>query len=87
MSNHSGSYMLNNVLMMMEERSVFKLLGKEETQALVIDIIKMSEQYDCNPGEILDDIGERVGVCYYCQNPADEFHDGICKSCYEKDFS
>lgn len=79
--------MLNEVLFMLEEQSVFKLLGKEKTQTLVTDIIKMSHQYDCNPGEILDDIGESVGICYYCEKPAEDFHDGICKSCREKDFS
>ena len=86
MSNHSGSYMLNEVLLMLEEQSVFKLLGKEKTQALVTGIIKMSHRYDCNSGEILEDIGERVGICYYCEKPAQDFHDGICKSCYEKDY-
>ncbi len=85
MSNHSGSYMLNSVLMLMEEQSVFKLLGKEKTQILVRDIIELSDHYDCNPGEILEDIGERVGICYYCKKPADEFHDGLCKSCCESD--
>jgi hypothetical protein len=85
MSNHSGSYMLNGVLMLMEEQSVFKLLGKEKTQILVRDIIKLSHQYDCNPGEILEDIGERVGICCYCEKPADELHDGLCKSCREPD--
>lgn len=85
MSNHSGSYMLNSVLMLMEEQSVFKLLGKEKTQILVRDIIELSDHYDCNPGEILEDIGERVGICYYCKKPADEFHDGLCKACCESD--
>lgn len=86
MSNHSGSYMLNDVLSMLEKNSVFDFLGKEKTQNLVMDIIKMSRRYDCNPGEILENIGERVGICYYCLNPADKFQDGICKKCYEKHF-
>lgn len=85
MSNHSGSFMLNGVLKMMEEQSVFSLLGKAKTQVLVKDIIKLSDDYDCNPDEILDDIGERVGICYYCEEPAEEFHDGVCKSCCEED--
>ena len=87
MSNHSGSYMLNNILKILEQESVFQLLGKEKTQNLIFDILKMSYQYDCNPGEILEDIGEQVGICYCCQSTADEFHDGICKTCHETDFS
>ncbi len=83
MSNHSGSYMLNNVLEMLEKQSVFEYLGKEKTRSLVHDIVNMSYQYDCNPGEILEDIGERVGICYYCLGSAEEFHDGICKKCYD----
>jgi recombinational DNA repair protein RecR len=85
MSNHSGSYMLNEILKMLEKESIFEYLGKEKTQKIVFDIINMSYQYDCNPGEILEDIGERVGICYYCKRPADEFCDGVCKKCYEKD--
>ncbi|MEA2061007.1 MAG: hypothetical protein U9P10_10965 [Thermodesulfobacteriota bacterium] len=86
MSNHSGSYMLNDVLRMLEKKEIFDFLGKEKTQDLVLNVLKMSYQYDCNPGEILEDIGERVGICYYCQSPAEKFHDGICEKCYKKDF-
>jgi len=79
--------MLNDILRMLERESVFEYLGKEKTQNLVLDILKMSYRYDCNPGEILEDIGERVGLCYYCSKPADEFRDGICRKCYEKGVS
>jgi hypothetical protein len=41
MSNHSGSYMLNDVLHMLEKRSVFELLGKEQSYELILEIIKM----------------------------------------------
>ena len=87
MSNHSSSYMLNDVLKMLDQYSVFDALGKEKTQSLVLEIIKISYQCDCNPGEILDGIGEHIGICHYCMNPADDFHDGVCKKCYEQDFS
>jgi len=53
MSNHSGSHMLNDVLNTLQKYSVFDTLGKEKTQTMVIEIIKMSRQHDCNPGEIL----------------------------------
>ena len=84
MSNHSGSYMLNEVLKKLDEKSVFALLGKEETQTLVQEIIKISYAYDCNPGEILEDMAERVGVCSYYLEGADEFYDGVCQRCYEE---
>lgn len=85
MSNHSGSYMLNDILKVLDKKSVFNFLGKEKTHALIIEILNISYQYDCNPGEILENIGPKIGVCYYCTKSAEEFHDGICKSCYEKD--
>ena len=74
MSNHSGSYMLNEVLKKLDKKSVFALLGKEKTQALVQEIINISHAYDCNSGEILEDMAERVGVCSYCLESADEFN-------------
>jgi hypothetical protein len=75
--------MLNAVLKKLEEKAVFALLGKEETQTLVQEIIKISYAYDCNPGEILEDMAERVGICSYCLKRADEFRDGVCPRCYE----
>ncbi|WP_133511802.1 hypothetical protein [Candidatus Thiosymbion oneisti] len=47
MSNHSGSYMLNDVLNTLQRYSVFDALGKEKTQktALVERIIKDMQQY------------------------------------------
>ena len=88
MSNHSGSHMLNKVLKTLDQYSVYDFLGHDKTQELVGAILKISWQYDCNPGEILDDgIGERLGVCRYCQRPADEFQDGVCLRCHAEYFS
>lgn len=78
--------MLNGVLRILERESFFEHIGKERTQKIVLDILELSYEYDCNPGEILEDIGERVGICYYCNNPADEFRDGMCKGCHEKNY-
>ena len=87
MSNHSGSYMLNDVLKMLERESFFEHLGKERTHTFVLSILQMSHQYDCNTGEILEELGERLGICYYCEDRADEFRDGVCIKCYDADFS
>ena len=81
MSNHGGSYLLNGVLKMLDEASVFDFLGKEKTQRLVLDILKMGYDDDCRSAGILDDIGQRVGICCYCGQPDEELHDGVCKVC------
>ena len=80
-SNHSGSYMLNGVLRLLDEASVFEHLGREGTQCLALKILDLSWDHDCNPGEILGGIGERVGVCYMCGAPADEFVGDECIEC------
>lgn len=79
MSNHTGSYMINDILKTLEKISVFEILGREKSRSLVLDILEISTQYDCNPGEVLQDIGEKIGICYHCQSAAEEFHDDICK--------
>ncbi len=49
MSNHSGSYMLNDVLEAADEYGLFGFLGKEKTASFVLEIIKIGYNYDCNP--------------------------------------
>lgn len=82
MSNHSGSYMLNHVLEVMEEEQVFAQLGREKTIHLVQKIVGMSFGYDCNRGEILEGIGARLGICYGCAKVTQELTDGLCHECY-----
>jgi len=81
MSNHSGSYMLNEVLRYLDQQGVFELAGEAKTQEIVLKIVKISDQYDCNPGEILDGLQERFGICAYCMKPAERFEDGYCPTC------
>jgi hypothetical protein len=81
MSNHWGSQILNEVLKIMEKRGIFEQIGREPTRQLVLDIMKMSRRNDCNPGEILDEIGERVGVCYVCGLPKEKFREDVCMDC------
>ena len=55
MSNHDGSYMLNEVIKLMETSHVFLRLGKRRSQSLLLGIIKLAvDQHDCNPGKILE---------------------------------
>lgn len=81
MSNHSGSYMLNEVLELMEKEQVFVQLGKEKTIHLVQKILGLSFRHDCNSGEILDGIGARLGICYGCAEVTQELTDGLCRKC------
>lgn len=81
MSNHSGSYMLNHVLEILEKRGVFKLVGKEATLDIIEDVVDMADDYDCNQGEILDGIGERLGICYQCLEYSDTLEYELCPKC------
>lgn len=83
MANHSGSYMLNDVLKRLEASTVFESLGREQAQRLVVDIVKISLEYDCRGYEVLEGIGQRLGVCDSCLKPAEELRDGVCVECSE----
>jgi hypothetical protein len=87
MSNHSGSYMLNEVLKLLEKELVFEFWGQVKTQNLVRAIARIGYDYDCNSGEILEQIGARIGLCYCCCEPTAEFCDGLCQNCYGEGFS
>ena len=81
MSNHDGSYMLNEVLILLEKEQIFEQIGREKTVALVEAIVGMSYAHDCNIGEILEDIGERLGICSCCGTVTWELEDGYCDKC------
>jgi len=81
MSNHTGSYMLNEVLKSIKEIGIFKKLDKTETRDLLKAIFDVSYQYDCNPGEILEDIAEEFEVCYSCLTFDLPLQDGLCQAC------
>lgn len=57
MSAHIGTYMLNKVSQLMEQRGVFAQREREAAQQPVLHIAARSKRYHCNPGEILDVIG------------------------------
>jgi hypothetical protein len=81
MSNHDGSYMLNSVLELLDEYEFFNTVGKEKTQSFISEVLKLSWDWDCNDGEILENIGEKLGICYLCKQYADKLEDGICLKC------
>ncbi|EGD51885.1 hypothetical protein TheetDRAFT_1277 [Thermoanaerobacter ethanolicus JW 200] len=83
MSNHSGSYMLNDVLKKLDELNVFEFLGREKT----VDFLKWVCNYtyftyDTNAGEILEEIGAKLKFCYYCCEGKDDVDEtGLCGEC------
>lgn len=81
MSNHSGSHMLNSLLVMLERESYFSEIGLDRTTEFVAHIVDRACEYDGNPGEVLDGIGERLGICYQCIRRSDNLHFGACASC------
>ncbi len=84
MSNHAASYLLNEVLEILEVYGVYKHLGRPTSQELVREIVAASSDYDCNPGEILDAIGGRLGLCCSCLRSADLLRTGRCEDCRRK---
>jgi hypothetical protein len=73
--------MLNKVLTLIDKRGFFADLTPEEAQNFLREIVKIGKKYDCNQGEILENIGERMGICYCCMKPAESFEHGLCPSC------
>lgn len=84
MSNHSGSYQLNEILGLLDTEKVFDFWGREKTRNLLKEMVDLAQRkYDCNSGEILEGYAERFGICYGCLSLVDELQEGLCQSCYE----
>jgi hypothetical protein len=75
--------MLNDVLRKLDELNVFEFLGEDKTAEFVQWLCEYTyDVYDTNPGEILDGIGHKVKVCYYCLQKKDDVDaDGLCSEC------
>ena len=84
MSNHSGSYLLNSMLAMLERESYFSEIGLHKTQQFVAHVVGLVREYDGNPGEVLAGIGERLGICYDCIQQSDELDYGLCTACRDR---
>jgi hypothetical protein len=76
--------MLNATLALLKNEGVFDHFGKAKTLSFLNEIRKIGCENDCNDGEILDEIGEELGICYSCWDYGDEFEYGICKKCRSK---
>jgi hypothetical protein len=89
MSNHSGSYLIQGVLEIIEELGFFENIEKQKISSLCKKISLMAMlNYDCNPGEIMDKMSPKYGICYHCwgvvsvKEKNDDFH-GFCRKCNE----
>src|SRR5687768_11346440 len=86
MSNHAGGHLLNKVFHILERERVFDLLGRPRAQEVVREITQLARhRYDCNCGEILEDVGPRLGLCQCCGKPADDISEGYCPECRPDD--
>jgi hypothetical protein len=85
MSNHDGSYMLNEVLETLVDLGIDAKIGKETTLAFVRKVVQIGENHDGNPGEILEGLGQ-FGLCYLCMKTSDVLRRGLCPPCASETF-
>lgn len=81
MSNHWGSYMLNEALETLEQLSIFEQVGPEKTQQVVAKFLAIASGNDGNRHEVLEQIGERLRICYECAKYSDALENGLCADC------
>jgi hypothetical protein len=81
LSNHSGSYLLNEVLDSFFDLKLNEEVGKEATVEFVKRLVKIGHSYDCNPGEVLEGFDKIIHLCYSCLKQSDDLEDGLCPSC------
>ena len=73
--------MLNEALEALERISIFAQVGPEKTQQIVAAFLDISDANDGNRHEVLDNIGQRLGVCYGCATYSDQLEYGVCPDC------
>lgn len=82
MCNHIGSYILNDLLKVINDAGIFKGIGRKRTQELTLKILDVGRNYDCNLGEMLDGISQECGVCSFCSSISDDIDEnGLCSKC------
>ncbi|HIE29378.1 TPA: hypothetical protein EYP66_19075 [Candidatus Poribacteria bacterium] len=83
MSNHAGSYMLNDLLSKMVEFGYFKDMNEVENKKFLTMINKLIFYNDCNLGEVFDEkLAKVFNICRYCSKYRLDINDeGYCKEC------
>jgi hypothetical protein len=86
MSNHTDSYLLNDVIALLRRERVFQLVGLKKSQRIVAEIARRADgDYDCNSGEVLEGHGPALSICESCMKPARKLVLGVCARCLEED--
>lgn len=61
---------------------MYSICWEKKKHCIILnEIRKIGCDYDCNYGEILEDIGEELNVCYECWSYSDELEEGSCEKC------
>jgi hypothetical protein len=81
MSNHTESYLINDIIKIFDKYEVFEFLGKEKTLKLLLEIKDLGSERDCNDDEILYKIGNKLKLCYECWQYTDKLDIGRCEKC------
>ncbi len=83
MSNHTGSYILNEILREVIGLDMLAALSDQQVERLIRKIWELCWKYDCNWGEIIDEsLAGHLGVCRSCGDRGMELNkDGYCAEC------
>jgi|UPI0004264122 hypothetical protein len=75
--------MLNDVLRKIKDMGIFEIIGEEKAREFVLEVTtKIGRRYDCNNGEILEDVGRELGICCCCLAETNNLDFlGLCKNC------
>jgi len=78
--------MLNSVLLSAKKTGMFKTIGKKKTIEFLKEVVGIGDEYDCNPGEIFEDLGDDIDICYDCLEESKDLKAGLCPKCYGEDY-
>jgi hypothetical protein len=84
MSNHSGSYMLNEILHGLVEAGILKDISRPQKKCIGKLMWHTVFQYDCNWPEIIDvELAELLEICTCCAGDSEEVSAeyGYCARC------
>ena len=75
------SYLLNDVLRIMIEANLFNNISDENKELFFTRLLNIIEENHCNKKEVLEDIGQEIGICYCCFKVKKVFEYGKCIDC------
>ena len=84
MSNHSGSYMLNEIVHGLVDMGVLNIMSAAQTKMLRKLLRRVRGEYDCNWSEIMDaELAKLLKTCARCADESEEVSAdyGICAAC------